>query len=577
MRWTVIEHEGKPVDDGAAVVLLAPGGTIGRSPDNHLVLPDEQRRISRLQATVRFDEAGQALLRNMSAVLPIGLNDRKLMHGDEVTVQQGDRVSVGSYVLQVQSAGPQRVASPSAASAGYTALEQAVPNLPNLDLSDPFADLVGKGVRPIGAAYSAAKVPSAPASPAASQVSQPSGVAAPEQRLAASQPTAVDWDAILANAPRRDNGAHARTSDPLDKDPFAQPSQAKRNPVDPLADLAQAADGRVDDPALKRGVDPLSLFADDPHGSTPLSDSRPTALAETPLLHDEHPATTLLTPVSSPASLGRTDRIHEIASQFNPPLPVAAPSAQILADAGNTEPALTATPDVASITPSIASVQPAVATEHAPAAAGLSNEAATLEQLFHAFFEGAGVPDVAGQQPVDVDTMRRIGRLLRAFTDGTMELLSSRAVLKREVRAEITMIVDEENNPFKILPSGRAVLMQMFGARMPGFLSPEAAVDDALGDLQSHQLGMVAGMRAALLMLLQRFDPGTLNQKTPHDGTLSERLLPGGRHLRLWRELQRLHAETTSAVEDDFHTVFGSAFQQAYDKEMERLREDHHA
>ena len=130
---------------------------------------------------------------------------------------------------------------------------------------------------------------------------------------------------------------------------------------------------------------------------------------------------------------------------------------------------------------------------------------------------------MAGQQPLDAEAMRRLGRLMRAFTDGTIELLSSRAMLKREVRAEITMIVDEENNPFKILPNGRAVLMQMFGARMPGFLSPEAAVHDALGDLQSHQLGMVAGMRAALLTVLKRFDPTALNDATPHDGGLGEK------------------------------------------------------
>jgi FHA domain-containing protein len=222
-------------------------------------------------------------------------------------------------------------------------------------------------------------------------------------------------------------------------------------------------------------------------------------------------------------------------------------------------------------------VPPVVAEPAAtPVAAATQPTAApssSSEALFKAFLEGAGVPEVAGQQPLDIEAMQRLGRIMRAFTDGTIELLSSRAMLKREVRAEITMIVDEENNPFKILPNGRAVLMQMFGARMPGFLPPEAAVHDALGDLQSHQLGMVAGMRAALLTLLKRFDPAALSRETPHDGSLGEKLLPGGREARLWRELQQLHTETTAAVEDDFQAVFGRAFQQAYDKEMERLKE----
>lgn len=216
------------------------------------------------------------------------------------------------------------------------------------------------------------------------------------------------------------------------------------------------------------------------------------------------------------------------------------------------------------------SSKPTQPTDRAASDAGTD---AAPEALFKAFLEGAGVPDVAGQQPVDIESMRHLGRLMRAFTDGTIDLLSSRALLKREVRAEITMIVDEENNPFKILPNGRAVLMQMFGARMPGFLTPEAAVNDALGDLQSHQLGMVAGMRAALLTLLQRFDPAALERDTPHDGGMGEKWLPGGRDARLWRQMQQLHAQTTAAVEDDFQAVFGRAFQKAYDREMERLKD----
>ena len=104
MRWTVIEHAGRPVATGPSALLAAPGGTIGRSPDNNLVLPDEQRQISRLQATVRYDDDGVAVLRNMSAVLPISVNGRALAHDQESRVADGDRVTIGSYVLEASSA-----------------------------------------------------------------------------------------------------------------------------------------------------------------------------------------------------------------------------------------------------------------------------------------------------------------------------------------------------------------------------------------------------------------------------------------------------------------------------------------
>ncbi|MBW8716738.1 MAG: type VI secretion system-associated FHA domain protein TagH [Variovorax paradoxus] len=613
MRWTVIEHAGKPVAAGPSALLAAPGGTIGRSPDNHLVLPDEQRQISRLQATVRFDDSGAAVLRNMSAVLPIGVNERTLQHEQEAPIAEGDRVTIGSYVLvagsgqrtaPVEPAAPLMAAAPPPAAPVHSALPASTMApapmdslLPAAPVSDVFSDLFGAGALPIGETQpvtvampppavpapppaqvlAAAPVPAASPSPAPS----PASAQASTQASASQIPSAADWDAILANAPRREASASEPMPDPMAHEPFELPSQARRNPVDPLAELNPRAEDSMSDVALKRGMDPLSFFAADNDAPSPLSDPRPTALTHEDPLSDVHPAIDLLArPAAAPQGYSHSNHARELAAQFRPPNPVPfdPPAAK---PAEPPPPAPQQPKPVAAPSPVAATPVPVAAPPSAPASS---------DELFRAFLEGAGVPDVAGQQPLDAEAMRRLGRLmraftdgtiellssramLRAFTDGTIELLSSRAMLKREVRAEITMIVDEENNPFKILPNGRAVLMQMFGARMPGFLSPEAAVHDALGDLQSHQLGMVAGMRAALLTVLKRFDPAALNTATPHDGGLGEKLLPGGREARLWRQLQKLHAETTAAVEDDFQAVFGRAFQQAYDKEMERLKE----
>jgi FHA domain-containing protein len=642
MRWTVIEHAGKPVTSGPSALLAAPGGTIGRSPDNHLVLPDEQRQISRLQATVRFDEQGVEVLRNMSAVLPISVNGRTLQHEEESPVADGDRVTIGSYVLEAASGHRTAAAAPVAAMMPMPSPPPAAPMrdvpvagamaqapmdslLPAAPVSDVFSDLFGAGALPIGDAQPVTVAMPPPASPPPraeapapaplpvmpaaapafgsplAPVPSPSPVSA---RTSASQiPSAADWDAILANAPRREKTAPEPMPDPMAHEPFELPSQARRNPVDPLSELNPHAATDMSDVALKRGVDPLSFFAADSNAPSPLSDPRPTALTHEDPLREVHPALDLLArPAAAPQGHSHSNHAREVSAQFRPPNPVAfdpppaakpkkaevaavpvepPPPPPPPAPAPAPAPAVSASKPAAPPEPATPPPQPAapppaapspVAAAVAPTVAPASPSSSS-DELFRAFLEGAGVPDVAGQQPLDAEAMRRLGRLMRAFTDGTIELLSSRAMLKREVRAEITMIVDEENNPFKILPNGRAVLMQMFGARMPGFLSPEAAVHDALGDLQSHQLGMVAGMRAALLTVLKRFDPTALNDATPHDGGLGEKLLPGGREARLWRQLQKLHAETTAAVEDDFQAVFGRAFQQAYDKEMERLKE----
>lgn len=627
MRWTVIEHGGMPVASGPSALLAAPGGTIGRSPDNHLVLPDEHRQISRLQATVRFDDDGAAVVRNMSAVLPISVNGRTLRHEEESRVALGDRVTIGSYVLEAASASqapPPAIAEapitepltePPAAPITEPSLSQLVsapPVASNLasapsisallptaaPASDVFADLFGEGALPLGDAppektvvmptFAPAPVNApapAPLPAPPPPLSSPAAATSTTTQVSAQMPSAADWDAILANAPRRaDDAAATPMPDPLAHEPFALPSQAQRNPVDPLAGLDPQATQGLSDLALKRSMDPLSFFAEDRDAPSPLSDPRPTALTQDNPLDDVHPAMDLIArPPAASSGHSLANHAREMTSQFNPPQPVAVTPSVAMPEPVEEvapveeEPVVVAAPEIpVAVTEPAAPEEapPALPVAAVPAPAPTSPRAPSSgDDLFKAFLEGAGVPEIAGQQPLDAEAMRHLGRLMRAFTDGTIELLSSRAMLKREVRAEITMIVDEENNPFKILPNGRAVLMQMFGARMPGFLTPEAAVHDALGDLQSHQLGMVAGMRAALLTLLHRFDPGGLDKATPHDGGLGEKFLPGGREARLWRQLKQLHAHTTAAVEDDFQAVFGRAFQQAYDREMERLKE----
>jgi type VI secretion system FHA domain protein len=79
----------------------------------------------------------------------------------------------------------------------------------------------------------------------------------------------------------------------------------------------------------------------------------------------------------------------------------------------------------------------------APVAASADNE------LLRAFLSGAGVPDLDMQTPLTAQTMALLGQLLREALQGTLDLLMARALTKREMHAEMTMIATRENNPIK--------------------------------------------------------------------------------------------------------------------------------
>ena len=194
-------------------------------------------------------------------------------------------------------------------------------------------------------------------------------------------------------------------------------------------------------------------------------------------------------------------------------------------------------------------------------------------ELLDALLEGMGLRDLQPTPQFDREQMLQFGQMLSMFSQGTVALLSSRSILKRGVKADMTVILDDANNPFKLLPSGKTVLMQMFGSRMPGFMPPRQAVRDALIDLQAHQLGMIAGIRAIIASMLQSFNPEQLEEEARQAGSVSRIGLPGSRKAALWEHFVERYGETAGEIEDDFHTLFGEAFLHAYDLEVNQYKD----
>ena len=169
------------------------------------------------------------------------------------------------------------------------------------------------------------------------------------------------------------------------------------------------------------------------------------------------------------------------------------------------------------------------------------------------------------------ELMERIGALLRHSTEGTLQLLHTRQELKREVRAEVTMIAAQANNPLKFSPTVEVALAHLLGPGVRGFMAPEAAMRDAYDDLRAHEFGVMVGMRAALAHVLQRFTPDELEKKIAAKSAL-DALFSANRKAKLWDQFVALYAGIATEAEDDFHSLFGKAFLKAYDEQMARLK-----
>ena len=194
------------------------------------------------------------------------------------------------------------------------------------------------------------------------------------------------------------------------------------------------------------------------------------------------------------------------------------------------------------------------------------------EALLKAFLLGAGIPGTPSVKSLSPDMMEAIGKLLREAVQGTLDLLRARGLTKSEMRADVTMIMAQDNNPLKFSPTVEAALTHLLAPQVHGFIPPLRAMKDAYDDLRAHQLGFLAGMRAALEEVLARFGPRELDKRLSAQSMLDD-LLPMNRKAKLWDLFIERHAALTAEAREDFNAAFGKAFRRAYEAQVKQLRD----
>ena len=204
----------------------------------------------------------------------------------------------------------------------------------------------------------------------------------------------------------------------------------------------------------------------------------------------------------------------------------------------------------------------------APDAAAAETAAAAradIKALREAFLRGAGLDPATSPFTLDAATLAHLGALLRAQTEGTLELLHARALTKRNLRAKGTGVAPRENTLLKFAPdTDEALRLLLEPAGRAGFLPPVAAVRAANEDLQVHQVAMAAGMRAAMLDLIKQLGPAAIEaQADPPQG--AARVMPALREAQLWQRLQQAHQRLVEQLDDTFDSAFGREFVKAYE------------
>jgi len=488
---------------------------------------------------------------------------------------------------------------------GDVAAPAAAPASARVSVSDdPFADLFGSPLQAGSSSLTPRPAP-APAPPATPSVAPaPEGAVGTPATAAGFDPFA-DLIPPAAGLPAKSAGLAPASAPPSarlpdDFDPFADLAPAKASSTgpatrdnDPFADLMpHAAPSSID--AMfglePRDTDPLAAFMAGAapaaaQGSPPSSasgrldgGSRLSVDPMEALFGDAAPA---------PATAAESNHVPALKTAFSPPrvrssdslgsgaaaLPQADVAPQPVSAAAPVRAAKAAPPQPAAAPPVRAPVLAPAAPPARVAATPLSelpgHEQAAL-RLWAALCEGAGV-DIPLPAADAEERMHEVGRVLRSAVDGILRLMAVRASTKSELRADVTVIQARGNNPLKFSPDAAAGISHLLQPTVQGFLPGAAAMDDAMHDLVGHSIGTVAGMRAALGGMLDRFAPEELESKLTTRSML-ESLLPATRKARLWDAYLQHHGDIRDDAQDDFHNLFGKAFLAAYDQQIAQLR-----
>jgi len=623
---TVASYNGSPLPQTLAAQFDELGGNIGRAENNQLVLPDPERTISRVHAQVVFRAGRYAIVDRGSN--PIVVNGRPLGNGQEAPLTGGDEIQIGGYRMRVElgaggatgalAADPFAdfggLAAPAPAGAGRAAA--AALNDPlaafGMPAAAPVADPFGRAGGGFGAAPAAsgsaggipddwdpfAPDPKSGGGDFARSLGQPSGgardlgleiggrAAAPliPDLPGQSQPAADSLDNLFGLG-----GGSGGGSDPLANSVFgqaaAQPNMAAHaDPLKSLNSITRASGTAAADAGSELHT-PFNLAplaprpAAAPPAAMPTPPAAPAGIApKGAVLSWNEPSGDSQT-VIRPRSAGRPGPMPAADVPLPDPLSASGPATvpdDLFADlfgAPAAPPAAAASQRAVPPEPPVRPVAPVQAAAPARPAARPAVGPADTAELIAALREGLAVHAL----PIDSLTpefMRLLGQLVHEATRGTVDLLVARAALKREVRAELTMIVAKENNPLKFSPTVDVALGHLLSPPARGFMPPDRAMRDAYDDLRAHQFGFLAGMKAALEGVLGRFDPAVLESKLTQKKSMLATLVPATRKARMWEAFIELYGQISAEASDDFHELFGKEFLRAYEAYIDRLERE---
>ncbi|HEY0943585.1 MAG TPA: type VI secretion system-associated FHA domain protein TagH [Steroidobacter sp.] len=193
-------------------------------------------------------------------------------------------------------------------------------------------------------------------------------------------------------------------------------------------------------------------------------------------------------------------------------------------------------------------------------------EGSTLEPAngVEAFCRGAGIDPASIPLETQHALLQLAGQMTREVVLGLMDVLKGRADQKSRLRLSQTGIQPADNNPLKFSASVDEALVKLFdGHNNTRYLGPVEAIRDSFADLRAHQLALSSAIQAAIDEVMNRIEPGELQDKFDR-GLKRGALLGAANKMKYWDLYTEFYHVLNQRNEQNLPTLFAEEMARTY-------------
>jgi type VI secretion system FHA domain protein len=195
----------------------------------------------------------------------------------------------------------------------------------------------------------------------------------------------------------------------------------------------------------------------------------------------------------------------------------------------------------------------------------------TDDDFFSSLYEKLGLSKEF-KATIDRETFAEdIATILVSTTQGLMSLLASRTAFKQESRMSATLIQPKSNNPIKFSIDPVDTLEMLLVKKKKGYKSVGDSYDEAMQDIQLHQMAFMSGLQGTLDGVLAQLAPEDIEAEVNKKSQMFKGLNSNSQCWKVYKEKQPLLAKS---VKENLNEVLGTYFSESYQSHINRYKNE---